>query len=167
MSLTANSTTVYARRYDVTRDGVAYWIDLDLRAEWREIPGAGTYTVIDRDNPPRRISGPWHSTMGLSGPAVLDFFTRLLDNALGTTAAIAVNGSTDYATEHDVTYNPGDATEAGYLIRLDIIRDRRVLFDANGAMIDSGKWRVNAMSGPAVVAFFETVIHAATGVAPV
>lgn len=167
MSLTANSSTVYARRYDITRAGVAYWIDLDLRAAWREIAGAGTYRIAAQANPNRSVSGAWHESMGVSGSHVLTFFTDLLDKTLGGTETITVNSAQDYATEHDVTYNPGTPTEANYLVRLDTLRKRRVLIDSAGLTIDSGAWSVDAMTGPAVVAFFESLIHAATGVAPV
>jgi len=167
VSLTVNSSTIYARRYDVTRGAASFYVDLDLRALWREIPNAGTYTVTDQSNQNRRLTGAWAQANGVAGAQVLSFFTSLLDNALGGSQTLGVNGQQDYAIEHACTYNAGTPSEGSYLIRLDTLRGRRLIIDGAGNSIDSGAWGVNALNGAQVQAFFEQLIHAATGVAPV
>lgn len=164
MSLTLDSSTVYARRYDITRNGVDYFIDLDLRALWRPLD-VGSYRVTVQGQQQPIAQGPWAGALG--GSEVATFFTALLDAGLGGNHALTVNGSTDFATEHAVTYNAGDVTEASYLIRLDIQKNRRAVLDASGQLIDGGAWAVDAMTGAPVAAFFEDLIYAATGVAPV
>lgn len=165
MSLTLNASIIYARRYNIARAGLPLYVDLDLRALWRPLD-SGSYRVTRQDNGTPVASGPW--ALAVTGTHVRPFFETVLDGAFGGTHPITVNSSSDYAMEHDVTYNAGDASEADYLIRLDTLANRRLIVDkSTGDTLDGGRWFVNALSGPQVQAFFESMLHAATGVAPV
>lgn len=165
MALTVNSTVNYARRYVVTRDSVIYHVDIDLRALWRPLD-VGSYRVTRVADQARIAAGPW--ALGVSGPEVAEFFTGLLDASLGGSHALAVNSTLDYAAEHDVTYNAGSPSERELLIRLDTLANRRVVLEkSTGNAIDSGRWGVAVTQGADVQAFFEQMIHAITGVAPI
>lgn len=166
MSLRVQSSEIYARAYTVTRGAQSLVITLDRRAVWRGIPDSGTYSIFRQGEAAPLQTGPW--SLPVNDASVQTFFEDLINKATGTTVTLTPTGMVNYAIEHRAVYNESTATEGTYLIRLDTRANRRLIFEVpSGAEVDQGRWRVNALQGPQVTAFFERMIFASTGVAPV